>query len=150
MDELSAKWADLTDIQQASITELIAGKRQGNIVSALMSNFDIARGSLDTALNGSAGSAERELSNYQKGIEFSLDKIKSSFQDFSNTLVSSDLVKGVVDFGTLLLEKLNSAIEGGAFKVLAGGFGFVQGLKGGGESIVQSHDFLKDLCHRVV
>lgn len=29
MDELAAKWEDLTDIQQASITELIAGKRQG-------------------------------------------------------------------------------------------------------------------------
>lgn len=29
MEELAAKWQDLTDIQQASITELIAGKRQG-------------------------------------------------------------------------------------------------------------------------
>lgn len=26
MDELSQKWQDLTDIQQASVTELIAGK----------------------------------------------------------------------------------------------------------------------------
>ena len=43
LDELATKWQDLTDIQQASITELIAGKRQGNIVSALMSNFDTAR-----------------------------------------------------------------------------------------------------------
>lgn len=67
MDELSTKWKDLTDIQQASITELIAGKRQGNIVSALMSNFDIARDTLNTAMNESSGSAERELANYQKG-----------------------------------------------------------------------------------
>lgn len=29
MDELAEKWQDLTDIQQASVTELIAGKRQG-------------------------------------------------------------------------------------------------------------------------
>lgn len=29
MDELATKWKDLSDIQQASITELIAGKRQG-------------------------------------------------------------------------------------------------------------------------
>ena len=27
LDELAVKWEDLTDIQQASITELIAGKR---------------------------------------------------------------------------------------------------------------------------
>lgn len=29
LGELSSKWQDLTDIQQASVTELIAGKRQG-------------------------------------------------------------------------------------------------------------------------
>ena len=29
LDELSTKWKDLTDIQQATVTELIAGKRQG-------------------------------------------------------------------------------------------------------------------------
>lgn len=29
LEELAAKWQDLTDIQQASVTELIAGKRQG-------------------------------------------------------------------------------------------------------------------------
>ena len=68
LDELSNKWSDLTDIQQASVTELIAGKRQGNIVSALMKNFDIARDTLNTAMNESEGSAEKELGNYQKGI----------------------------------------------------------------------------------
>ena len=36
-------------------------------MSALMSQFDIARESLNTALNDSKGSAERELTNYQKG-----------------------------------------------------------------------------------
>ena len=87
LDELANKWSDLTDIQQASLTELIAGKRQGNIVSSLMTNFDIARKTLDTALNGSEGSAEKELSNYQQGIEYSLDKLQANFQDFSNTLV---------------------------------------------------------------
>lgn len=36
LDELANKWSDLTDIQQASLTELIAGKRQNftEIVSA--------------------------------------------------------------------------------------------------------------------
>ena len=49
----------LTDIQQASITELIAGKRQGNVISSLMSNFDIAREALETSMN-SEGSAMAE------------------------------------------------------------------------------------------
>lgn len=29
MEELADKWQDLSDIQQATVTELIAGKRQG-------------------------------------------------------------------------------------------------------------------------
>ena len=36
-------------------------------MSALMSQYDIARQALNTAMNDSEGSAERELTNYQKG-----------------------------------------------------------------------------------
>lgn len=66
LDELATKWSDLTDIQQASVTELIAGKRQGNIVSALMTNFETAREATQTAVE-SQGSALREQENYEKG-----------------------------------------------------------------------------------
>lgn len=68
MDELAAKWKDLTDIQQASVTELIAGKRQGNIVSSLMTNFDTARDALETSLN-SSGSAMREHAKWSESLE---------------------------------------------------------------------------------
>lgn len=36
-------------------------------MSALMSQYDIARQTLNTAMNDSEGSAEKELTNYQKG-----------------------------------------------------------------------------------
>jgi len=103
LDELAAKWQDLTDIQQASITELIAGKRQGNIVSALMSNFDTARRATETAVN-STGSALKEQEEYEKGIEYSLKRLEASFQEFANHILDSSFIKGIVDFG-------NSAIN---------------------------------------
>lgn len=111
LDELSVKWKDLTDIQQASVTELIAGKRNGNIVSALMSNFNIARESLNTALNDSTGSAERELENWNKGIEASLSRFKAQFQELSTTTFDSGLLKGIVDTGTDALGILESLID---------------------------------------
>ncbi len=111
LDELSVKWKDMTDIQQASVTELIAGKRQGNIVSALMSNFDIARETLNTALYESDGSAEKELSNYQKGIEYSLDKFKASFQEFSSAMINSNIFKALIDSGTSVLNVLTQIID---------------------------------------
>lgn len=113
LDELANKWSDLTDIQQASITELIAGKRQGNIVSALMSNFDIARDTLNTALNESEGSAQRELKNYQKGIEYSLDKFKATFQELSTSTLDSDVFKFVINSGTALVAVLNEIVKVG-------------------------------------
>ena len=114
LDELSTKWSNLTDIQQASITELIAGKRQGNIISALMTNFDIARESLNTALNESSGSAERELENWNQGIESSLSRFQAQFQQLSTTVISSDVFKGLIDSGTGFLNILTQIIDVGA------------------------------------
>lgn len=111
LDELSKKWSDMTDIQQASVTELIAGKRNGNIVSALMSNFDIARESLNTALNESTGSAERELENWNQGLEASFNRFKAQFQELSTTSLSSDFLKGFVDTGTGALDILTQIID---------------------------------------
>lgn len=88
LDELATKWQDLTDIQQASITELIAGKRQGNIVSALMSNFETARRATETAVN-STGSALKEQEAYEQGIEYSLKRLEASFQEFANHILDS-------------------------------------------------------------
>lgn len=139
LDELADKWSELTDIQQASITELIAGKRQGNVMSALMQNWDIAEASLNSALN-SEGSAERELGNYQKGLQYSLDKFHAQFQDMSNTLFESDFLKTGVEIGSGLMKGITKAIEFSGFggtnsflNLLATGLGIRQGITGGGK-----------------
>lgn len=116
-----------------------------------MSNFDIARDTLNTAMNESQGSAERELSNYQKGIDYSLTRMKAQLQDFSTSAISSDLFKGVVDGGTAALSVVTNLVDKfGVLGVGGGMFGLTQGLKGGGKSFIQSYGFSKDLCHRGV
>ena len=111
LDELAEKWSSLTDIQQASVTELIAGKNQGNIMSAMMSQWDVAKKTLNTALNESDGSAEKELDSWNKGIEASIEHFKASFQSFSSSLVSSDFVKGIVDSGSSALDVITQLID---------------------------------------
>ena len=96
MDELAQKWEDLTDIQQASVTELIAGKRQGNVVSSLMQNFDIARDALETSLN-SSGSAMAEHAKWSESLEARLNKLKSTWQSLSQSFLSSDFLKVGLD-----------------------------------------------------
>ena len=58
-----------------------------------MTNFDIARNSLDTALNDSEGSASRELENWNKGIEASVKHFKAQFQELASVTISSDFFK---------------------------------------------------------
>lgn len=104
MDELAQKWQDLTDIQQASITELIAGKRQGNIVSSLMTNFDTAREALETSMN-SSGSAMAEHEKWMESVEAGINKVKAAWQSLSQSFLKSDFLKG-------LLKTVESLISG--------------------------------------
>lgn len=80
-------------------------------MSALMSQYDIARKTLNTALNESDGSAEKELNSWNKGIEASIEHFKASFQSFSSSLVSSDFVKGIVDSGSSALDVITQLIN---------------------------------------
>lgn len=66
LDELADKWSNLTDIQQASLIELMAGKNRGNVFAALMSSWETAEKAVQTSLN-SEGSALREQEAYSQG-----------------------------------------------------------------------------------
>lgn len=110
MDELAQKWQDLTDIQQASITELIAGKRQGNIVSSLMENFDIAREALQTSLD-SEGSAMAEHEKWMESLEAKVLQLKAAWEELSQAFMNDSFLKGLVDTGTTVLSVITKIID---------------------------------------
>lgn len=128
MDELAAKWKDLTDIQQATVTELIAGKRQGNIVSSLMQNFDVARDALETSLN-SSGSAMKEHEKWQQSLEARLLKLKATWQSLSQSFMSSDFLKVALDGVIALVDGIDKLISAvGALPTLLGIFTAISSL----------------------
>ena len=110
MDELSKKWEGLSDIAQASITELIAGKHQGNVMSSLMANFDIARDALETSQN-SAGSAMAEHAKWSDSLEARLNSLKASWQSLSLSFLKSDFLKGGISSITGLVDALDSLVN---------------------------------------
>ena len=61
--ELSEAWESMTDVERAAATELLAGQRQSNVLSALIQNFDIAEDAIESAQN-SAG--KQHCLNVQK------------------------------------------------------------------------------------
>lgn len=101
-------------------------KRQGNIMSSLMKNWDIAEETLGTSQN-SEGSAERELNSYQEGLQYSLDRLKATWQEFSNTAMNSDFLKAAVDSAQSLLDAFTKLAGLGNGAGLAGILGLGAG-----------------------
>lgn len=102
--ELSQVWDDLSDTSRTNITELIGGGvRNANIISALMNNFDIVDEAIETSVK-SSGSALAENEKYLDSIEGKTAKFNAAFETMASTLVDSDVIKGVIDAGTALLE----------------------------------------------
>lgn len=110
MDELSAKWQDLTDIQQASIQELLAGQRQGNVLSAVLENFDIARDVVTTSEN-SDGSALAEHAEWLESLEAKINQFKAAWQDLSQAVLDDEALGTLIDTGTTLLNVLEALID---------------------------------------
>lgn len=121
--ELSAVWSSLTDTTQANITQLIGGKRNANVTSAILENFSIAESALATSSNA-VGSALAENEKYLDSIEGKIAEFKATFETLSSDLISSDFVKGIVAGGTAALEILDKIVSTlGTFPTLIAGLG---------------------------
>lgn len=106
MRELSQIWDSLTDLDQAAIIEKIGGKRNANVVTSLLQNFQTAEEALETAQN-SAGSALKENEKYLDSINGKAAQLAASFERLSTNVLDSDLVKGVLDIVRGFVDALN-------------------------------------------
>lgn len=94
--EIAGVWDDLSDITQANLMEKLAGKRQGNVLSSILTNWGVAEEVLQTALN-SDGSAVEENEKALDSITGKLTKLQAVFEDVSSSIVNDDLVKLGID-----------------------------------------------------
>ena len=116
--DLAKVWPTLTDTQKTYIAELSAGKFQLNNFLSLMNNFDVALSATETAMN-SAGSATKENEKYLDSIKGKVQNLKSQFQKLANSLIDSGLIKGLTDFGTILLKIANTGVGQTVIKLTA-------------------------------
>lgn len=107
LTDLSKQWGNLDKNTQNYIALTSAGSNQLNAFLALMNNFGHATDAANTALD-SQGSAMRENSAYMESIQAKLSQLQSTFQDFANNVISSDLAKAVLDLANGLLQIANT------------------------------------------
>ena len=109
---IGKEWNNLTDAEQSSLGEALAGKRNANALYAVLGNIDTLQSAYKTAEN-SAGSAQREQENYQKSIQYSIDQTKAKLEELSADFLSSDFLKGAIDAGGKLIDILDNIVKSG-------------------------------------
>lgn len=113
--DIGSNFSGYSDKTQAKLLDVMAGKNNGNALAAALNNTDLIKQTYNTAKFNSEGSAEKELPNYQKSIEYDIGQMKASFQELSTTAVKSDVFKGFIKGGitaTNVLTKFISVANG--------------------------------------
>ena len=80
LKELASVWGQLSDVTQANILEKIGGKRNANVVSAILNNFTIAEEALATAQNSAGSQRKREIPRFYQ------------WQDCHNASIFSEVI----------------------------------------------------------
>lgn len=131
MNDIAGVIDKLSSTEQASLTEILFGKMRGNQGQALLQAFQSGQveKAYQTALK-SAGSAAKEQEAWMQGLEARVERFKSAWQELSMTVLESDLLKGLIDAGTTLLEILTKIVEtGSAIPLIFGGAGIAAFVK---------------------
>lgn len=103
-------WDDLTDKNRANLLEALFGKRQAQIGSAILSNFDQARDAI-AKMEESAGSADRERSKIMDSLEYKLNALEQTWVGVAQNLFQTDDMKGVIEVLQIISNVVDTLTE---------------------------------------
>lgn len=81
-------------------------KNRANSIQALVQNWSDVEKSIEAA-NNAAGTAREEQERYSQSLQGKIDSLKSSWQALSNTFLSSDFLKRLVEGLTGVLNAID-------------------------------------------
>lgn len=109
--EMAAVWDEMTDVQQAASLELLGGKRQANILSSIINNFQTVEDVIQSSA-ASSGSALKENEVYLDSMQGRIDKLTNSMQAMWVNAMDSGTLKGlisIVDVFVQIIDKVGLA-----------------------------------------
>lgn len=107
LSEIATVWEDMSDIDQAALLEILAGKRAGSVMSAILQNPETLKNAFESASEAS-GSALEENEKYLDSIQGKIDLFNNSVQTLWKNLLSSDIIKDVISWGTQIIKSLDT------------------------------------------
>lgn len=94
----------------SALIEEMAGKNRSSILSAILANPDILKNAKESSENAD-GSAMAENEKYLTSIEAKMKALETQSEEFWNTFITSDTVKGIVDALTQVLNIITQIIS---------------------------------------
>lgn len=129
LKEISQIYSQLSDKNQAQLLEVLAGKRQGQIVASIIDNFSAAEKSMQSMAN-SAGNAQVEMDVAMDSIDAKANKLKQTGVAISENLLSRDNAKTVLEVANGIAEGFELATKHlGLFKTALLGLSVVGSVK---------------------
>lgn len=106
LDDVAQNWENYNSVQQHALATAFAGTRQQEKFIVLMENYGDALNYAATATN-SAGTAQSKYdAAYLDSIDAKVNQLTASWQEFSSSVLNSDLIKGAVSFLTGIVDFL--------------------------------------------
>ena len=111
LDELMARWGQLSDAQQTALAQTVAGQRQYAQFMTLMNNADFFQENVDRAKN-SEGSLQEQADIYAQSWEAARDRVKAAAEGIYQSLIDDKFFIGIDDLLAGILNSINGLIKG--------------------------------------
>lgn len=109
--DIAARWQTMNKEQQSLVSEAVAGKYQAETFRAFMNNQERYNQLLGEAYDSAGTSAQQQLV-YMDSLKAKGEQLKNAWQGAVNTVVDSDMFKGVLEDATNFLKIIGDAKSG--------------------------------------
>ena len=106
LSEIAEVWESMNDMDQAALLELLAGKRAGSVMSAILQNPETLKDAFESA-SEATGSAMIENEKYLDSIQGHMDLFTNSLQTMWNNELNSWWIKLFVDIGKGIIQTID-------------------------------------------
>lgn len=110
LEEMAARWNQISHDQQVSLAQTVAGVRQYTQMMALMNNWDFMQTNLQTSYNAE-GALQKQQDIYAESWEAARDRVKAAAQDIYNSLIDDEFFIDLLNGVEKLLVGIEKAIE---------------------------------------
>ena len=125
LEDMGAKWQDLSDAQKTALAQTVGGVRQYTTLMALMENFDFYKQNQEVAAM-SEGTVQAQADIYAKSWEASQKRVKASAEAIYSDLINDKFFIGLNNGLSKFLNIIDNIIDGlGGLKGLLSSIGAI-------------------------